>query len=73
MGRYDDVFKVADIWRKVKTRMSEVQKQINAFSSQAGNEKDERKKKEMNLKAKIARKSMKYLDRTACELKKIAK
>lgn len=73
MGRYDDIFKVADIWRKVKSRIDEVQKQINTFSSQAESEKDERKKKEMNLKAKVAKKSMKYLDRTAGELKKIAK
>ena len=73
MGRYDDIFKVADIWRKVKSRMSEVYKQIDTFSSQAENEKDERKKKEMILKAKVAKKSIKYLDRTAGELKKIAK
>ena len=73
MGRYDDVFKVADIWRKVKSQMTEVHKQIDTFSSQAKNEKDERKKKEMNLKAKVAKKSMKYLERTAGELKKIAK
>ena len=73
MGRYDDIFKVADIWRKVKSQMSEVQNQINTFSYQAKNEKDERKKKEMNLKAKVAKKSMIYLDRTAGELKKIAK
>ena len=73
MGRYDEIFKVADIWRKVKSRMDAVQKQINTFSSQAGNERDERKKKEMILKAKVAKKSMKYLDRTAGELKKIAK
>ena len=53
--------------------MSEVHKQIDTFSSQAENEKDERKKKEMILKAKVAKKSMKYLDRTAGELKKIAK
>ena len=40
--------------------MSEVHKQIDTFSSQAENEKDERKKKEMILKAKVAKKSMKY-------------
>lgn len=73
MGRYDDIFKVADIWRKVKLQMSEIQNQINSFSSQAKNENDERKKKEMNLKIKVAKKSMIYLDRTAGELKKIAK
>ena len=53
--------------------MSEVQNQIDVFSSQAKNEKDERKKKEMNLKAQVAKKCMKYLDRTAGELKKIAR
>ena len=40
--------------------MSEVHKQIDTSSSQAENEKDERKKKEMILKAKVAKKSMKY-------------
>ena len=53
--------------------MSEVHKQIDTFSSQAENEKDERKKKEMILKAKVAKKSMKYLDRATGELKKTAK
>ena len=33
---------------------------FDTFSSQAENEKDERKKKEMILKAKVAKKSMKY-------------
>ena len=73
MGRYDDIFTVADIWRKVKSRISEVQKQINTFLAQVETERDEQKKKEMIIKIRVAKKSMKYLDRTAGELRKIAR
>ena len=53
--------------------MGDVQKQIDTFANLADSESDEKKKKEMKVKAKVAKKSLKYLDRTVAALKKLIK
>lgn len=73
IGKYSDSSGVAEIQKKVQSRMSEVQKQIESFSDHADAVIDNKKKKEIKLKAKVAKKSIKYLERTADELKKSVK
>jgi len=73
IGKYDDSSEVAEIQRKVQSRMNEVQKQIDSFSDLTDTESDYKKKKEMKLKVKVAKKGMKYLERTADELRKSLK
>ena len=73
IGRYGNTNEVAEIQAKVESRLGEVQNQIDSFATLADSEEDAKKKKEMKLKTKIAKKSSKYLDRTADELGKMVK
>ena len=73
IGRYEDVSEVATIQLKVESRIGDVQNQIDSFSALADSEEDAKKKKEMKLKVKVAKKSIKYLSRTSDELKKAIK
>ncbi len=69
VGKFNDISEVLEIQAKVEFRIDEIQSQIKAFSESG--EDDGKKKEEMKLKVKIAPKSIKYLNRTANELKKI--
>lgn len=73
VGKYSDYTKVFEIYRKVLLRISEVQNQMDDFMRLVDNEKDREKKKDMKLKVKVAKKSLKYLQRTANELMKTIK
>lgn len=73
ISKFNDSSEVAEIQMKVQSRMGDVQNQIEAFSVAADSEEDAKKKKEMKLKAKVAKKSCKYLTRTAGELEKMIK
>ena len=64
---------MATIQLKVESRIGDVQNQIDSFSVLADSEEDAKKKKEMKLKVRVAKKSIKYLNRTADELKKAIK
>ena len=57
----------------VESRMEEVQKQIDSFGELADTETEEKKKKEMKIKAKVAKKSLRYLKRTIGVLEKLGK
>ncbi len=71
--KYNNEFDVAGIQVKVQSRLADVQNQIDSFLTIADTETDEKKKKEMKLKAKVAKKSIKYLNRTSDELGKMIK
>ena len=73
IGKFNNKSEVAEIQAKVQSRLGEVQNQIDSFLALADAETDAKKKKEMKLKAKIAKKSSKYLNRTADELGKMIK
>ena len=73
IGKYNDSSEVARIQIKVQSRVGEIQNQIESFSATADSEGDAKKKKEMKIKAKVAKKSCKYLNRTAEELGKMIK
>ena len=72
-GKYNDMSEVAEIQAKVQSRLAAVQNQIESFAALADAEKDTKKKKEMRLKVRVAKKSSKYLSRTADELGKLIK
>lgn len=72
-GKYNDMSEVAEIQAKVQSRLAAVQNQIESFAALADAEKDAKKKKEMRLKVRVAKKSSKYLSRTADELGKLIK
>ncbi len=73
IGKYKNVSEVREIQAKVESRLGEVKNQIDSFSTLADSEEDAKKKKEMKLKVKVAKKSSKYLKRTADELGKMIK
>ena len=73
LGRYGDRSEVTDIQAKVEARLVEIKEQIDSFSGLADSEENAKKKKEMKIKTKIAKKSCKYLSRTADELAKMVK
>ena len=73
IGKYGDTNEVAEIQVKVELRQGVVKDQIDSFSTLADSEKDEKKKKEMKLKIKTAKKSCKYFERTTDELGKMVK
>ena len=70
MGKYNNTTEVSEIQVKVRSRLADVQNQIESFATLADAEADVDKKKEMKLKVKVAKKSIKYLSRTSDELKK---
>ena len=53
--------------------MEEVQKQIDTFAELVDIETDDKKKKEMKIKTKVAEKSLRYLKRTIGALQKVAR
>ena len=53
--------------------MREVQSQIESFSEAADSEENSKKRKEMEVKLKVAKKSSKYLNRTSEAIKKMLK
>ncbi len=71
--RFQDLSAVKEIQVVVESRMREVRKQIDIFSDLSDKEPDEKKKKEMKVKVKVAKKSLKYLSRTEEALKKLVK
>lgn len=73
LGKYDNVSDVAGIQIKVQSRMREVQSQIESFSEAADSEENSKKRKEMEVKQKVAKKSSKYLNRTSEAIKKMLK
>lgn len=71
--KYNDYSAVKGIQFKVESRMEEVQKQLDSFAELADTVTDEKKKKEMKIKAKIAKKSLRYLKHTIGALEKLVK
>ena len=71
--KYNDFSAVKGIQYKVESRMEEVQKQIDSFAELVDNETDEKKKKEMKIKTKVAERSLRYLKRTIGALQKVAR
>jgi len=73
INRFRNAESVFGIKAKIDSRSLEVSNQIDVFEALMKEEADNEKKKEMKTKVKIARKSLKYLDRTADELGKLIK
>jgi len=71
--KYEDISTVNQIQLKIESKLSNIQKQIETFAKTERNEKDENKKKEMKIKLKIAKKSIKYLKHTVEALNKMLK
>ena len=71
--KYNDFSAVKGIQYKVESRMEEVQKQIDSFAEFVDIETDEKKKKEMKIKTKVAERSLRYLKRTIGALQKVAR
>ncbi|MDO5138250.1 MAG: hypothetical protein Q4D71_07275 [Oscillospiraceae bacterium] len=71
--KYNDFSAVKGIYFKVESRTEEVQRQIDLFAELADIETDEKRKKENKIKAKVAKKSLRYLKSTAAVLEKLAK
>lgn len=72
-GKYKDAGTIFSIKAKIESRSLEVANQIDVFDELIDQETDGEKKKEMKIKVKVAKKSLKYLNRTAVELGKLVK
>lgn len=69
--RYQDDYSVRDIRNTISSRIMEVERQLDTFQTLVESESNDDAKKEMKIKIKVAKKSLKYLNRTLNELNKM--